>query len=242
MRIPLSPDQKAGLYVTVSVHLAVIIVLLAVRIGYEVKRENSFVLDFTQQEEKERREQEAQLQEKAAEDLERLLATAQALRSSELRNVAVDRSTLKDDKGINAEELYKDAERLARELKEGQNRREDDSDAFAAAQPDRQDPPEREKPRPYSGPSVLSWSLDGRNASHLPIPAYRCYGAGEVTVIITVNNRGDVVNAKVDDKLSTSDSCLRTFAVRAARLSKFSASASAPARQMGTITYSFIAQ
>lgn len=242
MRIPLSPDQKAGLYVTVSVHLAVIIVLLAVRIGYEVKRENSFVLDFTQQEEKERREQEAQLQEKAAEDLERLLATAQALRSSELRNVAVDRSTLKDDKGINAEELYKDAERLARELKEGQNRREDDSDAFAAAQPDRQDTPEREKPRPYSGPSVLSWSLDGRNASHLPIPAYRCYGAGEVTVIITVNNRGDVVNAKVDDKLSTSDSCLRTFAVRAARLSRFSASASAPARQMGTITYSFIAQ
>ena len=57
MRFQLSPDQKAGLYITVSVHLAVIIVLLAVRIGYEVKRENSFVLDFTQQEEKERREQ-----------------------------------------------------------------------------------------------------------------------------------------------------------------------------------------
>lgn len=243
MKIQLSPEQKAGLYVTVSVHLAVIIVLLAVRIGYEVKRENSFVLDFTQQEEKERREQEAQLQEKAAEDLERLLAAAQALRSnSELRNVAVDRSTLKDDKGINADELYKEAERLARELKEGQNRLEDDSDAFAAAQPERQETPGKEKPRPYSGPSVLSWSLDGRNAPHLPIPAYRCYGAGEVTVIITVNNRGDVVNAKVDEKSSTSDSCLRTFAVRAARLSKFSASASAPARQMGTITYSFIAQ
>ena len=68
----LSPDQKVGLYITVSVHLAVIIVLLAVRIGYEVKRENSFVLDFSQQEEKERQEQVAELQEKAAEDLERL--------------------------------------------------------------------------------------------------------------------------------------------------------------------------
>lgn len=241
MRIQLNPDQKAGLYITVSVHLAVIIVLLAVRIGYEVKRENSFVLDFTQQEEKERQEQAAELQEKAAEDLERLLAAAQAVHSGQMRNVAVNRSALKDDKGINADELYKEAERLARELKDGQNRQEDESDAFAA-QPDKQEKSEKEKTRPYSGPSVLSWSLDGRNASHLPIPAYRCYGAGEVTVIITVNNRGAVVNAKVDEKLSTSDACLRTFAVRAARLSKFSASASAPARQMGTITYAFIAQ
>ena len=239
---PLSPDQKAGLYITVSVHLAVIIVLLAVRIGYEVKRENSFVLDFSQQEEKERQEQVAELQEKAAEDLERLLAAAQAIHSGEVRNVAVDRSALKDDKGINADELYKEAERLAQELKDGQNRQEEDPDAFAAAQPDKQETPKKEETRPYSGPSVLSWSLDGRNASHLPIPAYRCYGAGEVTVIITVNNRGDVVNAKVDDKLSASDGCLRTFAVRAARLSKFSASASAPSRQMGTITYAFIAQ
>jgi TonB family protein len=89
---------------------------------------------------------------------------------------------------------------------------------------------------------VLSWSLDGRKASRLPIPAYRCYGGGEVTVIITVNNRGDVLNAKVDDGVSSKDHCLQEFAVRAARLSKFSASPEAPARQMGTITYAFIAQ
>ena len=61
-------------------------------------------------------------------------------------------------------------------------------------------------------------------------------------MIITVNNQGTVVNAKVDDKLSAADKCLRTFATRAARLSKFSASPTAPARQMGTITYAFIAQ
>ena len=53
----LSPDQKAGIYITVSVHLAVIIVLLLVRIGFEIQKENSFVLDFTQQEEIERQEQ-----------------------------------------------------------------------------------------------------------------------------------------------------------------------------------------
>lgn len=237
----LSPDRKAGLYITVSIHLAVIIVLLAVRIGYQVQRENSFVLDFTQQEELERQQEQAQLHQIAEQDLERMLEAARAMQNTQMRNVAVDRSTLKDDKGIDADQLYRDAERLARELRDGQNRQEEDLDAFAATQPTpvKED---NQEPRAYSGPSVLSWSLDGRKASHLPIPAYRCYGAGEVTVIITVNNQGAVVNAKVDDKLSTADNCLRTFATRAARLSKFSASPTAPARQMGTITYAFIAQ
>ncbi|MBP5483589.1 MAG: hypothetical protein J6X99_04960 [Bacteroidales bacterium] len=235
----LSPDQKAGIYITVSVHLAVIIVLLLVRISFEIQKENSFVLDFTQQEEIERQEQLEELQEKAAMDLERMLAVAAA--NTPVKNVTVDRSALKDDKGINAEELYREAERLAQELKDGQNQQQEEPDAFAAAAPEKKEDPKTEV-RPYSGPSVLAWSLDGRKATHLPIPAYRCYGAGEVTVIITVNNRGDVINAKVDDKISTADQCLCTFAVRAARLSKFSASTSAPARQMGTITYAFIAQ
>lgn len=234
----LTPDQKAGLYITVSVHLAVIIVLLAARIGQELKRENSFVLDFTQQEEKEREEARQQFEEATAEQLERLLAAAQGV---PIRNVTVDRSALKDDKGINADELYKEAERLAQELKEGQNWQEDPEDFVSTAQPENR-PPEKKQTQAYSGPSVLYWSLDGRKASRLPIPAYRCYGAGEVTVIITVNNRGDVINAKVDNDVSTQDGCLRTFAVRAARLSKFSSSTSAPARQMGTITYAFIAQ
>ena len=234
----LTPDQKAGLYITVSVHLAVIIVLLAVRIGQELTRENSFVLDFTQQEEKERIEAQQKFEEATAQQLERLIAAAQGV---PIRNVTVDRSALKDDKGINADELYKEAERLAQELKDGQSRQEDPESFISTAQPEHR-PQEKQQAQAYSGPSVLSWSLDGRKASRLPIPAYRCYGAGEVTVIITVNNRGDVVNAKVDDGLSTSDGCLRTFAVRAARLSKFSSSTTAPARQMGTITYAFIAQ
>ena len=235
----LTPDQKAGIYITVSVHLAVIIVLLLIRIGQEIQRENSFLLDFTQQEEMERKREEAQLQQLTAEQLDRLLAAAEAI---PIRNVTVDRSSLRDDRGTNADELYKEAERLAQELKDGQNRQVEDPEAFAAAADPVKPQPQKAQEKPYSGPSVLSWSLDGRKATHLPIPAYRCYGAGEVVVIIAVNNRGDVVNAKVDNDVSSSDGCLRNFAIRAARLSKFSSSATAPARQMGTITYAFIAQ
>ena len=233
----LTPDQQAGLYITVSIHLAVIIVLLAARIGFEVQRENSFVMDFTAQEEVERLQQRIRMQERVEAQLEQMLSD----QGVPVRNVTVDQSTLKDDRGTNAEELYKEAERLAKELQEGQHKADDTPDSFAAVQGEKKEK-KKEEAKPYSGPSVLSWSLDGRRASRLPIPAYRCYGAGEITVIITVNNRGVVVNAKVDDSTSSQDGCLRTFAIRAARLSKFSSSPEAPARQMGTITYAFIAQ
>ena len=235
----LTPDQKAGILITAIVHLAVIVVLLLFGIGYSTQRENTFVLDFTKQEEKEQEERQEELHRSALEQLENLIATA---RTQPVRNVTVNRSQLKDDRNTDADQLYRDAERLAQDLKDGQNRRLDNPDDYV------QDPVETtpSKPEPkkqaYSGPSVLSWQLDGRKATHLPIPAYRCIGAGQVTVIITVNNQGTVVDARIDDGASTNDGCLRSFATRAARLSKFNASTTAPARQMGTITYAFIAQ
>lgn len=237
----LSPENKAGLYITAIVHVAVIIVLLLCGIGYEMKKENSFVLDFTKVEEAQRQKEEAQLKEITAERLEELLAAAAAI---PIRNVTVDRSALKDDRGTNAEELYREAERLAKELRDGQNAREDveDDSSLISAQEDKPAPSQKEEKAHYKGPSVLSWSLEGRKASRLPIPAYNCYGAGEVTVIIAVNNQGNVINAKVSEELSSTDGCLRAFALRAARLSKFSSSQTAPARQMGTITYEFLAQ
>lgn len=235
----LTPDQKAGLYITAIVHLAVIIILLFCQIGYSVQRENSFVLDFTKQEEQEKIEKQEELSRNALAQLESMLSVA---RSQPVRNVTVNRSQLKDDRNTDADQLYRDAERLAQDLKDGQHRQQDDPEDYVQ---DPVTPPSDPKPRKqetYSGPSVLSWSLDGRKATHLPIPAYRCIGAGEVTVIITVNNQGTVVDAKVDDGSSSGDGCLRSFATRAARLSKFNASSTAPARQMGTITYLFIAQ
>lgn len=235
----LTPDQVAGLLITAIIHLAVIIVLLVGGIGYSLQKENSFVLDFTKQEEKERIEQQEQLHQSALEQLESMIA-AQRM---EVRNVTVNRSTqLKDDRNTDADQLYRDAERLARDLRDGQHRAQDNPEDFVqdpVVKPDNK--PERKK-ETYSGPSVLSWSLDGRKASRLPIPAYRCIGAGEVTVIITVNNQGKVIDAKVNDALSSQDGCLRAFATRAARMSLFNASTTAPARQMGTITYAFIAQ
>lgn len=91
----------------------------------------------------------------------------------------------------------------------------------------------------FNSPSVKSYQLNGRKASNLPIPAYRCNSEGEVTVIISVNPTGQVVKAEVKDDVSSSDECLRSFALRAARLSRFSADADAKANEIGEIIYSF---
>lgn len=232
-------EDRAGLELTIIFHLVVLIVLLVWGIGHEIVSENSFVLDFSKQEEIQKRQQEEVFQEEVSKHLDELIA--RSLKDNPVRNVAVS-SQLRDDRNSRAEAdaLYKDAERLASELKAGyksdiQEDAKDETVDYKAASTE-------SKAVEYSGPSVLSWTLDGRKASHLPIPAYRCIGEGEVCVTIIVDPQGKVVNAKVNDSVSTNDSCLRNFAIRAARMSRFSASTTAPARQAGEIVYSFIAQ
>ena len=233
-------EDKAGLYITIIFHLVVIIVLLASQLDSALKKEESFVLDFSKQEEVERLKKEEAFKENISKRLDELIAASR--NSSEpIRNIAVDAgSQLKDDRNTDADQLYKDAERLAKELRDGQNELEDAREETVELPKKKKE--EDTKKKEYSGPSVLSYNLDGRKASHLKIPAYRCYGSGDVTVIITVNNAGTVVAAKVHDAVSSSDECLRNFAVRAARLSRFTASTTAPPNQTGEILYRFIAQ
>lgn len=230
-------DDKAGLYITVIFHLTVIIVLLVCQISSALKRENTFVLDFSKQEKVEKEQAERDLKEKVSERLDRMLAEASGV---PIKNVAVDRGALKDDRNTDAEELYKDAEKLAQDLKNGPKLDEPDDDYASVSKPEPRK--EERKSSSYKGPSVVSYELDGRKASKLSIPAYKCLGAGYVTVIITVDPSGKVLNAKIQDGVSSEDKCLRDFAIRAARLSRFSASASAPARQVGNIVYLFVAQ
>ena len=239
----LSGENKAGLYITVIVHLTVIVILLLIQIGAILQKENSFVLDFSRQEEEERlaeierrQQEEEAFGEEIGRRIEELISGTSGV---QFRNVATDRGQLKDDRGTDAAQLYEDAQRLAQELRDGIAPDEPDEDYAAVSKPV---PDKNKEVREYSGPSVVSYLLEGRKASRLPIPAYRCYGGGMVTVIISVDNAGNVLAAKVQDETSSEDRCLREFAVRAARLSKFSADPKAPARQAGNIVYQFISQ
>lgn len=232
-------ETLAGIVVTVSIHIAVAIPFLALQLGYEIQKEQSFVLDFSKQEEKEKEEQKQELTRSAAQKLNEMIAAAGV---QPVRNIAVNRSQLKDDRNTDADQLYKDAQRLAEELRNGQQSHHEEDEVASVTEHNSNDNAQDSQPKAYSGASVLYWQLDGRKATHLRVPAYRCYGSGQVTVIITVDNAGRVVNAKVDDSVSSGDGCLRSRAVESARASRFNASQTAPAKQMGTITYQFIAQ
>lgn len=231
-------EDRAGLQLTIIVHLVVLIVLLLWGIGRELANENSFVLDFSKQEEIEKQQEQAEFQEDISRRIDDIIAKAN--RDNPVRNVAVS-SELRDDRhsAAEAKALMGDADRLARELKAGYKSDIEEDAREEVVEYKQEKSAEKHE---YSGPSVLSWTLEGRKASHLPIPAYRCYGAGTVSVAIAVDQQGKVVNAKVNDSASAEDKCLRDFAIRAARLSRFNRDMSAPVRQAGEIVYSFIAQ
>lgn len=202
------------------------------------QREESFVIDFSKQEELERQLEEQKFQDEIAKRVEDMIAAARNL-NEQIKNVAVNTNTaLKDDKNIDAEELYKEAERIQNELKSEQLT-EDFGDADIR---DKKEDKKEKNEEKYSGPSVLSYTLDNRKSTVLRIPAYKCYNSGDVTVIITVNRSGKVIKAEVLEAVSSNDECLKRASVEAAKRSWFNASDSAPKEQRGEILYRFIAQ
>ena len=234
-------EDRVGFYTTLVFHLSVLIILLLVSIGHVATSETSFVLDFTKQEELEKLQKEIELKEEVNKNLEDMLARQPRER---IRNVAVDAgSKLKDDRFKNPSEVYDEARELQRKLDASRR------DALAQQAKDEavdlgpQKGDESSEPAPaYQGPSVISYELAGRKALSLPVPAYKGYGAGDVLVDIEVNPAGRVIAAKVRADGSSADASLHSFAIDAAKRSRFSASADAAKTQQGWILYRFIAQ
>ena len=233
--------NRAGIYLTVSIHLGLLIIFLLYQIGFQLQLEATFVLDFTKQEEVERLMQREQLRAEVSQELDALLSGSSAIVP---RNVVVDASErgqqLRDDRFRNPAQVYDEHRELQAKLDASRRAAQalQGSDEVAPLST-------TEQPKPsetYKGPSVISYKLDGRKAVNLPIPVYKCLGGGDVTVMIGVDQRGYVVTAKVIPEFSSSDACLMEYAIRAAKQSRFSANNNAPVQQQGEIVYRFIAQ
>lgn len=98
----------------------------------------------------------------------------------------------------------------------------------------------------HAGQVTAEFSLEGRKALYIDVPGYRCRGGGVVVVTIEVSPEGSVLQARV---LSSSTSggeamaeCLTSEALRSAGRCRFQAKAGAEKRQVGSLTYRFIAQ
>ena len=104
----------------------------------------------------------------------------------------------------------------------------------------------KEKPQEkgtFRGPTRIFYDLAGRHHVFLPIPIYKCEGAGQVTLAIIVDRGGNVIKAEPASKLSTTkDPCLTETAVEHAFKSKFNADQSAPEKQGGFLTFVFVSQ
>lgn len=241
---PLRQEDKAGIYITVIVHLAVLVVLLVTGIATMATKETSFVLDFTKEEELRRRAEQERRSEDISKELDRMIREAGKQPDRNIRNIAVDAGEkLKDDRGAN--DVYDQARELQRKLDANRNAalaEQKTDDAVDLSQSGKTGTGESKRDVSYKGPSVVSYTLDGRKAVNLRIPAYKCQGGGDVTVIIEVNRQGRVVSAKVMEDVSEKDRCLQEYAVNAARQSSFKPSQDAPLRQTGEIVYRFVAQ
>ena len=232
-------ENNAGLYLTVAFHLLLLIILLASRIDYLLSEESSFVLDFTKEELLREIEKKQELKQEVSKELDAILSGKEPV-----RNVIVDESSrkgsqLKDDRFRNPAQVYDEARRLQERLDAAKKEAEANMGSDNVVNPDRK---EEKKKESYKGPSVISYLLEGRKSMSLPIPVYKCVGGGDVAVSIVVNRKGYVVSATVIPDRSSTDKCLGDYAVKAAKSSRFTASATAPERQSGEIVYRFIAQ
>lgn len=235
-------ENRAGLYTTLIFHLSVLIILLLFSIGSVVDQEHSFVLDFSRQEERDKEIKEIEMKEEVKRQLDEMLG--KPVSSSSIRNVAVDAGEkLRDNKGRTGSDVYKEARELQKRLDASKrDALREQSEAEAVDMGKGNDDEQKNDVPAYKGPSVLTYTLEGRKANYLPVPAYKGYGGGDVYVAIVVNQKGKVISAKIKESLSTADSQLWEFALEAAKRSRFSADASAPAQQQGEIVYRFIRQ
>ncbi len=166
-----------------------------------------------------------------------------------IRNIAVDATKedlnpgLFDEKSIDADELYLDAQRIREEMQKNRELWENSQDEEAINIPN----VEKKQIEPedighFKGPTVISYFLANRKAYRLPVPAYKCEGGGQVVVDIEVAPDGQVRKVSIDTQNSVIDECMNQAALAAAKSSVFSPSQSAPSKQNGSITYLFVKQ
>lgn len=90
--------------------------------------------------------------------------------------------------------------------------------------------------------TTVSYFLEGRWHKYIYIPTYKCQGGGTVIMDIIINQAGNVVSAMISENKSTADHCLREEAYKSVLSAVFNSDSKASTKQLGTMTYVFLAQ
>jgi hypothetical protein len=118
-----------------------------------------------------------------------------------------------------------------------------DENAIGQQQQDEQRETDREVPNVLrKDNTTVSYFLMNRYHRYVYIPTYKCQGGGTVILDIVIDQGGKVISALIAENKSTRDPCLLEEAYRSAVSAQFNADSKAPVKQLGTITYVFLAQ
>lgn len=90
--------------------------------------------------------------------------------------------------------------------------------------------------------TTVSYYLENRWHRYLYIPTYKCQGGGTVIIDIVIDQSGKVASATIASNKSTHDQCLLEEAYHSATSAVFNPDPKSPTKQLGTITYVFLAQ
>lgn len=231
-------DHRVGLAVTLIVYLLFGIIFMAGKIAIGERQGVSTILvDLENLEALEaerdrlREEVEARLRDEDWRNIRNTASNENALNEN-----------LKDDRGTKTSQLNESAAEVQKRMKANREAYEKGlAEAEAIGENRGEASDEKVESRKVAGRVTVSYSLTNplRHHRYLDKPAYKCEGGGEVVVGITVNRRGEVIGAYVK---SGGDECMRRTALSSARRSTFDINNSAPAKQVGTITYIFIPQ
>ncbi len=240
-----SYDNRRGLLVL----LVMLVFLVSMFLGYKISvlpEENNQIIfvDLSElaelMEEKERLEQEIE-QKRSAQDLSDVQNKISNESAAEREQRIYDAQNAKQ-----MEELQAQAQRAQERMNANRSTYEDglnrQNEIMNQTSPSSTEVPASDAK--VKGRVTVSYEFRNpvRTAQYLDIPAYRCESGGEVVVVVTVNNNGNVLSASVDAAKSSGDDCMRETALRAARRSRFNIDASAPVKHTGTISYIFIPQ
>ena len=242
--------KVAGILGTVIIHLIAAILFMLYQIGTLKKNiTKEFNVEFVQVTEPNVKKK---LVELPATRLERVLQG-----DNEMLNIARNLANKTDEKINPADVIDKVKDELIKDGKLGKDNYIDEQEKQKETKPEETVPAEKnnesikqEKPKEsqvmeanYKGPTRIYYNLEGRVHTYLPIPIYKCQGAGRIELSIIVDQQGIVEKAEVIEANSTAtDPCLAETAVSTALVSRFNGDINSPKIQTGTLTYEFVAQ
>lgn len=236
-------DHRLGLSVMVIVYLLLGIVFFSSKIiiGSRPHTQGIYVdLQTLEELEKEKERLQREIELKKQQDIE----------WSKIRNLqsndAVLNEELKDDRNSNTAALNEAIKSVEAGMKANRAAYEA---GMAEAESILNDRPKGEQNNPqkkgedskYKGGVTVRFEFRNpvRTKRHLIVPAYTSDTGGQVEVLVTVNQGGEVIAARVK---SGGNEIMREEALKAARESLFNIDNSAPVRHEGLIIYTFLPQ